>query len=365
MLALNDTYRKPEMKILVIQIKHIGDAVATSMLFKRLKQLENKVETHYMLIASAKQAVLHNQDIDNFIDIDAKRLNSVRYLFGLLKQVRKHKFDMVLDVYGKPIGNLVSYFSGAKVRVGYDKARSGWIYTHKVNTQNQGPTSEAYALRDRKLFLKAIDADGQNLKPEIELNDTETKAATELLASSGLAPKDKLFMVSILGSDEYKSYPAAYMAEILEKVVASQPQINLLLNYVPSQLAQIEEILNLCGESTKQRIFKTLYADSIRGFLALLSHCNGIFGNEGGAINMAKALDVPSFAIYSPQIKIDSWSGQDERENDHPVVHICMYETDFTPLKKSMRAQQDEFYRKFKPSLFSDQLTSFIQKHAN
>jgi len=39
---------------------------------------------------------------------------------------------------------------------------------------------------------------------------------------------------------------------------------------------------------------------SLRQLAALCANCSFYFGNEGGARHIAQALEIPSFAIYSP-----------------------------------------------------------------
>jgi len=353
------------MKVLVVQIKHIGDAVATSMLFSRLKTLGENVETHYMVTASAKQAVLHNRDIDSFFVVDTGRLHSVRYVFDILKRVKAQKYDVVLDLYGKTIGNLLALSSKAEVRVGLKKRRSAWIYTHNINPKDFPRSSESMALRDRKLFLHALKLDSEDLKPTIELSAQEKLEATQLLSRAGLKPKNKLFMVSILGSAEDKSYPSEYMGRLLTSVVDTLPDVTLLVNYFPSQRSSVENILSFASKKARERVRLDLYADDLRGFLGLLSQCCGLFGNEGGAVNMAKALDVPTFAIYSPQVKLHAWSGEAERSQSHPAAHLSMYRADLltVPLRKKDITRQRELYAKFEPELLADDLLFFVKKY--
>jgi len=351
------------MKALVVQIKHIGDAVVSGLILTGLKRHDAEIETHYMVISSAKQAVLHNQDIDSFFLVDAGKLMSLSYVWNLIRQVREERYDLVLDVYGKPIGNLLSFFSKAKTRVGYAKKRSAWIYTHHVDPENAQLTAEPHSVRDRKLFLDAIDVDSSCLSPAIELTREELDKAEKRIRKAGLEPRSKLFMVGILGSGETKSYPASYMAHLLDEVVEKEPNITLLVNYIPSQLQQVESILALTREETRARVNLDLYADGLRDFLALLKQCSGLFGNEGGAVNMAKALGVPTFAIYSPQIKLNAWSGVEEREALHPSAHLIMYRPELLPVKKSDTFRQAELYKLFEPHLFLKNLLEFVRKN--
>lgn len=349
------------MKVLVIQIKHIGDAVVSSMLFQGLKALGDQVETHYMVAGAGKLVVQHNPDIDEFFVVDANRLHSPSYVFSVLKQVKAQRYDAIVDVYGKTIGNLVSWISYASIKVGYNKKRSGWIYTHKIDPKAIAASrSEPESIFHRKAFLDVFGVDTKHLKPHIRLTQEEQSQAQAFLRAAGIEPKDKLFMVGILGSSPKKSYPAEYMAYLLDRIVEQVPDVHLLMNYIPSQKADVEHILSFVQPATRARVHLDLYAESLREFLALVAQCSGLFGNEGGAINMAKALDVPTFAIYSPQIYLDAWSSDDERKAMHPAAHLSMFKPELFPVHKKNAAKQLELYRAFEPKFFSGELLRFI-----
>src|SRR5690606_31849878 len=128
-----------------------------------------------------------------------------------------------------------------------------------------------------------------------------------LLTGAGISEADPLLMVSILGSSSAKTYPSRYMAEVLDHVV-EKSGAQLLFNYIPRQLEQASEIFDKCTPKTQKNIFFDVYGRDLREFMALTSQCDALIGNEGGAVNMAKALDIPTFSIFSPQIRKENWS---------------------------------------------------------
>ena len=53
---------------------------------------------------------------------------------------------------------------------------------------------------------------------------------------------------------------------------------------------------------TKKAIKNSLSPNSLRDYIVTVSRCQAVIGNEGGAINIAKGLSKPTFAIFSPII---------------------------------------------------------------
>jgi heptosyltransferase-2 len=156
-----------------------------------------------------------------------------------------------------------------------------------------------------------------------------------------------------LGSQDIKNYPLQYMAEVLDYIVA-QKEVQILFNYLPWQKNQAIEIYNLCNETTKKNIFIDFFQDDLREFLSILYHCKALIGNEGGAANMAKALQIPTFSIYSPGIKKTDWNVF-ENANTNISVHYDDYSHDLPN-----EGDLFEKYNKFKPNYFYNKLHEFL-----
>jgi heptosyltransferase-2 len=170
-------------------------------------------------------------------------------------------------------------------------------------------------------------------------------------------------MIGVLGSGENKTYPAKYMAALLDAIVA-QTGATLLFNYIPKQRPEAETIFRLCLPETQSRIKIDLVPGSIREFLAITAHCDALIGNEGGAVNMAKAIGKPTFTIFSTWIKKEAWNSFEDGK--HTVsVHL----KDFRPESyrgkpaKEMKGKALELYESFTPDLILPALQSFLRSN--
>src|SRR5690606_28815072 len=137
--------------------------------------------------------------------------------------------------------------------------------------------------------------------PKIYIDKSELAAADDLLLKHGVLSSDKLVMVSILGSEESKTYPLAYMAQLIDRI--AEEDVRILFNYIPKQIDAARKLYDLCSEKAKSKIVFDLIGTDLRSFMAIMSYCKVIIGNDGGAINIAKALNKPSFTIFSPWIE--------------------------------------------------------------
>lgn len=338
----------------------IGDVLTSSILFEALRKEFPEAELHYMIYEHTYPVVQNNPHIDKFIFTDKDR--SLR---SLIQMTKKEKYHAVIDVYSTLKTALITGFSGAKYRIAYNKKYTRPLCTHVFSRNIQAQTNAGAAIEKRMRMLTPLSSNFPlEIKPKIFLTEEEKKQAKQRLEKADIDLSKTLYMIGALGSSEKKTYPLPYLAEILDRIIA-QTDANLLFNYIPSQKKDIEEIYQLCQPETQEHIHFDFYGKSLREFLALTSHCDALIGNEGGAVNMAKALDIPTFAIFSPSLNKENWNIYEDGEKN-VSVHLKDYEPELFQNKtfKELSKDNSKLYNRLKPSLFTDKLQHFLKQNS-
>lgn len=353
------------MKVLIIQQKMIGDVLATSILFEAIKQNYPNAELHYVLNTHTYPVVEHNPYIDHFHFFTPEHEKSKRKLYQFARDLRHENFDVVIDVYSQLSSNLISFLSTAKTKVSIDKNRIGFIYNYKFKPKQVADTNAGLAIENRLQLLQPLNIDESEIvRPKIYLSDSEKTKAKHFLECNQINLKQPLFMIGVLGSDLDKTYPFSNMAKVIDQIVLEQPESQILFNYIPKQKPDAKAIFDLCSEKTKTHIYFEVFGKSLRDFLAITSHCHAVIGNEGGAINMAKALHIPTFTIFSPWIKKEAWNMFDDGEK-HVSVHLKDYKkTLYSEIvhPKKLKSKSLELYNEFQPEFFESELTAFLNR---
>jgi len=348
------------MKILVIQQKMIGDVLTTSALFEVLKKELPSSELHYVINSNTEAVVTNNPTIDRLLIFTPEMEKSKARFFSFLKSVKNEKYDVVIDVYGKLGSNLICKFSRAKKRIGYYKNYTSFVYTHNIKRLKKPEHQASLAIENRMKLLESLNIEFQNIQPKIYLTKDEISDAQMTLKENEIDLKKPLYMISVLGSNPKKTYTPQYMAKLLDKMVIEQPEAQILFNYIPNQSKEAQEIFDACSTITQKQIYFSLYGKNLREFLALTSQCHALIGNEGGAVNMAKALGIPTFIIFSPSLNKANWFG--ETENDQNVaVHLSDYIPYESSDKEKAKRDPTSYYLKFKPTFIEPKLISFLR----
>jgi len=337
----------------------IGDVLASTAICQALKSAWPDCEVHYMIHKNTAAVVENNPHVDRIIYFDPSQTKGIPALMAFGKELRKNRYDALIDAYGKWESIIPAVFSGSKIRIGHKKWYTSLFYTRTVIPKKEVSGSAIYHRLQlaQALTGKFIDTGF----PKIYLKDAEITSAKKIL-SEKTDPQKPLLMISVLGSNQLKSLPAKEMAETLD-IIAENRNIQMVFNFMPSQEKEACEIYDLCLPETKSKILFDLYTKGLREFLAVLSQCDALIGNEGGAVNMAKALRIPTFTIFSPWVNKSSWDMLNDEEN-HVSVHLNDYFPEIYNGRhaKEFKSEVPELYKKLSPSLFRQKLADFVTR---
>ena len=333
----------------------IGDVLTSSILFEALRKKYPEAVLHYLIYPHTVQVIENNPFIDRIITYNPKKDGKPGKFWNFLKLIKSEKYDIIIDVYSKISTGIISRASGARVRISYHKWYTSHFYTKTIERLKKPHTKAGLAIENRMLLLQTLDKTfPSELKPEIYLTEEEITKAKLQLRDSVIVPEKPLLMIGVLGSSKEKTYPPEFMAALLDEI-AENTQTDFLFNYIPKQKEEVEEIVHLCSVETRERIHLKVYGKNLREFLALTAQCNALIGNEGGAINMAKALGVPTFAIFSPQIEKNAWATYEDDLNQS--VHL----KDFKPELFSVKRASPDLYQDFTPDFISPVLLKYFK----
>lgn len=343
----------------------IGDVLVSTLLFEILRIQFPEAELHYLINENTKAVVENNPFIDKVLHISPEAQESKRKLWKFGQSLASEKYDVVIDVYSKLGSAFITKLSKAPMRVGYEKWYTKLMYTHTFTLKNHTTLNEGLAIENRLLLLQPLIPKLKNIpKPKIYLLPEELEAGKNLLINQKVNFGQPLFMISILGSSQNKTYPPEYMATLLDYLVETT-NAQLLFNFIPSQQKEAYKLYDLCDESTKENCFLDVYGNDLRAFLSITAHCDALIGNEGGAINMAKALNIPTFSIFAPWILKEAWNSY-EKDGAHTSVHLKDFKPNlYTKHPKNNKKRSAELYTQFKPEWILPKLREFLIKHTS
>ncbi|MFV0237091.1 MAG: glycosyltransferase family 9 protein, partial [Flavobacteriales bacterium] len=281
-----------------------GDVLVGTVLCNNLRKIFPNAQIDYLIYRFTQDVVLNNPNIDNIIYYEDEYRGSYK-LFPFAFSLRKERYDITIDAYGKLESKIIVALSGAKKRVSYKK-KGNWINNIQVERSFKkvsiaGATIDGRLNLLRPLNRKDIPLDS---KPKIFLTDEEKSEALALFEKEIIQLDKKIIMFGITGSNKQKTLPLDKMSRIVN-YFNDKYDVKILLSYFEDQ----QEIASNFYQSIakKESVYFNLYEPSLRGFIKLLTQVDAYIGNDCGFTNISKAMNVPTFGFFSSFVFREDW----------------------------------------------------------
>ena len=129
---------------------------------------------------------------------DFSRKNNPFYLWAFYRDLRKHKFEVVLDLFCNLRTALFAFFSGAPVRVGFEMRGRTWAYnvvappSSEPLPSGRRPVVEAFLDQARALGLKHP----SSYKTTLGVTEDEKAYVRKLFDRAGIKPGQKVVAIT-------------------------------------------------------------------------------------------------------------------------------------------------------------------------
>ncbi len=134
------------MKVLIIQLRQLGDVLLSSPLAKAVKE-EKGATVHFLTSPLGAEILKGNPFIDKVIQVKEGILSEIK----ALRDIRKERYDWVIDSQRTGRSKRITLFSGAPNRVAFKKERENFYYNVLVKWENLG-----YTVWERLELLKPL-----------------------------------------------------------------------------------------------------------------------------------------------------------------------------------------------------------------
>lgn len=279
-------------RILVIQMKRIGDLILTIPAIQVLRRARPDAHIAVATLGAAGQIVPAIPGIDEHLDYQKKRPN-----LALWSELAFGNWDTVLDFNGSDRTCLMSFLTGADKRATYTKrARSrlrSLVYTHLSDA-----SLKDYHTIDHLIALgEAIDIplDREGAPEAVRLN----------LPEADLAAAEKInlerFAVIHPGTARPEKYwPADRWAQVIDFLAAEHDLPTVITGGSdPDELRHLDKILSSLRSDTPPPLV-------LAGELSLLetagviSRCELALGVDTAAMHLAAAFEKPQIVLFGP-----------------------------------------------------------------
>jgi lipopolysaccharide heptosyltransferase I len=287
-------------RILIIKPSSLGDVVHALPVLAALRRACANAHIAWLVNDGLAPLLEGHPLLDEVIRFDRDRYGrmwrSPRVFvdfWRFVAQIRRRRFDLVIDLQGLIRSGLMSRFSGAGQRLGFAEAREGaWLfYSRRVRCAD----SAEHAVDKNLAVVRALGLSVDRPEFPLGLQAVERAAASELLARAAGEPVEAFTAVIPGARWETKLWPMEKMAALIDRMHAEGLARCVLLG-APDEREFAERIVATC----RSRVIDLVGRTSLRQLAALIDLAGRVVCHDSGPLHIAAALGKPTVAIFGP-----------------------------------------------------------------
>ncbi len=324
------------MKILIIQLRRIGDVLLTTPALRYLKENIPGVEIDMLVEKNCAPALKLNPDLNDVLIYDkSQALKEIR-------RVRARHYDAVLDFMNNPRTAYLTFLSGARWRVGWRHGVRRVFYNIAVPIPLEPEYVPKRKIRLVKYWMtKAgiVPKSDVSFRPSLFLSSDEKMFSEHWMNAENVNPKGYVVL-----APAHRHPIRAWRKEGFRAVALRLREEwgkPVYLAWGPGEEEWMKEVQ---GEFSSE--IKLLPLTSLREMAAIFQNAALVITNDSGAMHTTVGVGTPTVTIYGPTRPIDwnpSLSGEECMDkaltapnvpclgchlDQCPVGHICMTRMD-------------------------------------
>lgn len=263
-------------KILVIRLSSLGDIVLTQSAVQALRNEYPDAQIHYL----TKKVYAPIIEMFNCVD----KIHYWEHKYMLLKNLRKIKFDLAIDLHSKFNTFIIKSSITAKRTVTYNKKH---LLRHKIVKKKTNKTISSTVA----LYFTAL----KKIGLERELSEPKLFPAkdTEIPEMFSISDQKKYIGIFPGALHKTKQYPVKQLAEFIDSIPTEWACRFIIFgskaeSYLADELNSLtnSELHNLCGKLNLQQL------------VFAISKVDVVITNDSGPMHIAAALEKPQIAIF-------------------------------------------------------------------
>ncbi len=308
---------KPK-KLIFLEFSEIGSVILSYSAIKKIKETYPGIRI-YFWIFKRNENIVHILNImpkENVITIrDNNLLTLLIDTFIGLWKIRREKIDAVIDMeLFSRFSAILSYLSGARARVGFDRLSMEGLYRGNLHTHNVAYNPYMHISNNFLALALALNSESPEIPLfRMPLNDYETtvpKIKSDKQAQENIWRKlkenyiqiDQSCRIVVLnpGVNEYltlRKWPIQNYIGLAKKLL-DDPGILVVLIGVNLQFSDKERVTR---EINNLRLIDMVGKTTIKELLDLYNISSLIISHDSGAANLASLSDIGIIVLFGPE----------------------------------------------------------------
>lgn len=299
------------MKILLVRLRLIGDVVFTTPVIRALRRQYPDARITYLVEPAAAPVVATNPHISDVQVIPHTRgWARIKDDFRLARQLRRARYDLVVDLHGGPRSAWLTWASGAPRRIGYDIDGRTWMYTQTAHRPRG--LHPRHSVENQWDLLPIVDPafpaqpSRDHDRVEMPASDAARESVLTRLRARGVPfePAVPLIVFHVSAGNPFRRWPEAAFAHVAAGLVRQSSGRRVLLTAGPSDADAVQRVLQAARAQVPDAADRLIDAGDVTlaELRALMESAALYIGGDSGPLHVASTSDVPIVGLYGPTL---------------------------------------------------------------
>lgn len=268
------------MNFLIIQTAFIGDVILATAVVEKIHHVYPASKIDFLL-RKGNEGLLRNHPFIHEIIVWDKRNSKVQSLTQITQKVRANKYEYVINLHRFASSGIITAFSGAKHRFGFDKNPFSFAFTKSIHHEIGNSKHEV----ERNLELIKDITDEKVQKPKLYPSEKDFKAVENYKA-------DNYYCVAPTSVWFTKQFPKEKWIETINHF---PKEITVYLLGATSDFPVCEDIQKL---SLHPKVINLSGRLSFLESAALMRDAKMNYVNDSAPLHIASAMNAPVTAVF-------------------------------------------------------------------
>jgi len=281
-------------KILLIRLRRIGDIMMTTPAAAILRDGFPEAGITYLIEAPYKALVEGHSLFDQVIVLP--RTLTRREFFRFVWKIRKDRYDLVIDFHGGPKASLISLFSAARLKIGYQVKYKGFIYDIKIPRSPQ--KGYIHSVENHVNLVKALGVTFRSI-PRISFptpGSEEEKDLQRYLRDNRLEKKPYV-VLHIGAGNEFRFWGEKNLAGFIKLVTQ-----NLDIPVIFVGGGEDKGTDGVLMKDSPLNVLSLVGKIGLKRLYGIISNAALFVGPDSGPMHIAAATNTPIVALFGPMI---------------------------------------------------------------
>ncbi len=295
-------------KILILRLSAVGDVLRTLPAVMALKEYFPSSHIAWVVEEPSKTLLESQPEIDQVIVFPRKRwaegMKSIGKVWKTFKEMgqfvlelRKEKFDFVLDFHGIIKSGMISFLSGSPKRIGYDRKSSKEGNFLLSNIKVQLPKEKISRYQRNFALLKGVGLEVKDFDARLHIPQRDKEYIESFLVR--LNPPLRRPSIAIHAGTNpkavFKRWMPGHYAQLADLMIR-ELDATVIFTWGPGELESVEAIRK---EMREQSVLGP-ETETLTQLGELFSRCDLYVGGDTGPMHIASLMGTPVLVIYGP-----------------------------------------------------------------